>query len=91
VVVKSLKNKRSRDTYSHTAYAKWVEKLYAGIHEDQFSSAEQIAAVVYEAATDGKDKLRYVAGEDAKELYAQRLQNGDEASRKQMGQMFLGN
>ena len=25
---------------------------------------EQIASVVYEAATDGKDQLRYVAGED---------------------------
>jgi len=40
-----------------------IEKLYAGINEDNFSAAEQIAAVVYEAATDGRDKLRYVAGE----------------------------
>ena len=30
-----------------------------------FSTAEQIADVVYEAATDGKNQLRYVAGEDA--------------------------
>jgi NAD(P)-dependent dehydrogenase (short-subunit alcohol dehydrogenase family) len=82
---------RSLDVSSHPAYEKWVEKLYAGIHEDQFSTADQIAAMVYEAATDGKDQLRYVAGEDAKALYAQRLRDGDETFRKQMGQVFLGN
>ena len=74
---------RSLDTTSHPAYDKWVEKLYAGIKEDNFSTAEQIATVVYQAATDGKDKLRYVAGEDAKALYSQRLQMGDEDFRKQ--------
>jgi NAD(P)-dependent dehydrogenase (short-subunit alcohol dehydrogenase family) len=82
---------RSLDTSSHPAYQKWVEKLYAGISEDNFTPADQIATVVYEAATDGKDKLRYVAGEDAKALYSQRLQVGDEGFRKQMEQMFLGN
>jgi len=82
---------RSADMSSHPAYEKWVEKLFAGFNEDHFTPAEQIAAVVYEAATDGKDKLRYVAGEDAKALYAQRLQAGDEAFRKQMEQTFLGN
>jgi NAD(P)-dependent dehydrogenase (short-subunit alcohol dehydrogenase family) len=80
---------RSLEVSSHPAYEKWVEKLYEGIHEDQFSTAEQIAAVVYEAATDGRDKLRYVAGEDAKALYALRLQNGDESFRKQMEQTFF--
>lgn len=54
------------------------------------SSPEQIAAVIYEAATDGKNKLRYVAGEDAQALYAQRLQLGDEAFREQFGKQFLG-
>jgi hypothetical protein len=46
--------------------------------------------VVYEAATDGKDQLRYVAGADAKGMYAQRLQVGDEAFRKGIAKMFLG-
>ena len=82
---------RSLETSSHPAYQKWVEKLYAGISEDNFTPADQIAAVVYEAATDGKDKLRYVAGEDAKALYSQRLHVGDENFRKQMEQTFLAN
>lgn len=81
---------RSADMSAHPAYAKWVEKMFASFSEDNFTPAGQIAEVVYEAATDGKDKLRYVAGEDAKELYSQRLQVGDEAFRKQMEQTFLG-
>ena len=55
------------------------------------STSEQIAEVVYEAATDGTDKLRYVAGADAQAMYAQRLQVGDEAFRKGIEQMFFGN
>jgi len=75
---------------SHPAYDKWVQQLFAGFNEDDFSSSEQIAEVVFEAATDGRDKLRYVAGEDAKGLYAQRLQLGDEAFRTQIEHAFLG-
>jgi NAD(P)-dependent dehydrogenase (short-subunit alcohol dehydrogenase family) len=82
---------RSLATASHPAYDELAEKLYAGIHEDGFSSPEQIAEVVYEAATDGKDKLRYPAGADAVALYAQRLQAGDEVFRKGMAQQFFGN
>jgi NAD(P)-dependent dehydrogenase (short-subunit alcohol dehydrogenase family) len=82
--------RRSLDTTSHPAYSALIEKLFAGIHEDSFSTAEQIAEIVYEAATDGKDKLRYVAGADAEALYAQRLQLGDEAFRKGMAQQFFG-
>ena len=43
-----------------------------------YSTAEQIAAIIYEAATDGKDQLRYVAGDDAKEMYRQRKELGDQ-------------
>jgi len=57
---------------------------------ETYSSPAQIAEVVYEAATDGKDQLRYVAGEDAKATYAMRLQIGDEAFRKAMNQQFFG-
>ena len=82
---------RSAEDRSHPAYEKWVQQLFAGFNEEHFSQAEHIAAVVYEAATDGKDQLRYVAGEDAKALYAERLQNGDEAFRAHIAQVFLEN
>ena len=55
-----------------------------------YSTAEQIADVVYTAATDGGSQLRYLAGEDAKATYAQRLQVGDEAFRAGMDQVFFG-
>ncbi|MGA3202842.1 MAG: hypothetical protein ABSF12_10145 [Bryobacteraceae bacterium] len=57
---------------------------------DTYSIPEQIAEVVFEAATDGKDQLPYVAGADARATYATRLQTGDEAFRKAIGQRFLG-
>ena len=44
----------------------------------------------YEAATDGKDQLRYIAGADAKAIYAMRLQLGEESFRKVMAQQFFG-
>jgi hypothetical protein len=43
---------------------------------ETYSWPAQIVDVVYEAAPDGKDQLRYVAGEDAKATYAMRLQLG---------------
>ena len=80
---------RSAEISGHPAYQQWVEKMFSQINEDHFTPAEQIADVVYEAATDGKEQLRYVAGEDAKAMHAQRLELGDEAFRKQMAQTFL--
>jgi NAD(P)-dependent dehydrogenase (short-subunit alcohol dehydrogenase family) len=53
------------------------------------STAEQIADVVYEAATDDKDQVRYLAGADANMLYARRLEIGKESFRKEIGQQFL--
>lgn len=44
----------------------------------EFTEAEDIAEVVYEAATDGKDQLRYLAGNDAKRIAAQRIEMGSE-------------
>lgn len=85
---------RSFDTGRHQAYDKLVDKVMSVITDpkqmETYSSPGQIAEVVYAAATDGKDQLRYVAGEDAKATYAMRLQIGDEAFRQAMDQQFFG-
>lgn len=81
---------RSIDAPSHPAYDEANKKLWALFKTDEFASAEQIAAVVYEAATDGKNQVRYVAGEDAKVLYARRLELGNEDFRIEMGKNILG-
>jgi len=77
---------------SHPAYEELAGKFFAAISNPAgvVSTSEQIAEVVYEAATDGTDTLRYVCGEDAKALYAQRLAVGDEAFRKGIQQMIVG-
>ena len=85
---------RSFDTGRHSSYDALVDKVMSAITDpkqmDTYSTPEQIAEVVYEAATDGKDQLRYVAGADAKATYAARLQLGDEAFRKAISQQFFG-
>jgi NAD(P)-dependent dehydrogenase (short-subunit alcohol dehydrogenase family) len=85
---------RSFDTGRHSSYDALVDKVMSAITDpkqmDTYSTPEQIAEVVYEAATDGKDQLRYVAGGDAKATYAARLQLGDEAFRKAISQQFFG-
>ena len=85
---------RSLDTAFQEEYKPMTDKVMAVFTSPEraasYSTAEQIAEVVYEAATDGKDQLRYVAGADAKALYAQRLQVGDEAFRAGIRQNFFG-
>lgn len=80
---------RSAEYTAHPAYDKWVDQLFSKLDPSRFTAAEQIAEVVYEAATDGKDQLRYVAGEDAKAKYAERFKMGDEAFRKNLEQLFF--
>lgn len=82
---------RSLDKASHPEYKKLEDKLFAGIDTmmNSASSPEQIATVVYEAATDGKDQVCYVAGEDAKAIYARRLEIGSDAFRQEIKSQFL--
>jgi hypothetical protein len=54
-----------------------------------FASADSIAAVVYEAATDGKDQLRYVAGDVATALYNKRLELGQQGFYQFMTENFF--
>jgi NAD(P)-dependent dehydrogenase (short-subunit alcohol dehydrogenase family) len=86
---------RSFDAGRHPAYDALVTQVMNAITNpkqmDSYSTPEQIAEVVYEAATDGTDRLRYVAGADAKATYAARLQLGDEGFREAIRQQFFGN
>jgi len=77
---------RSLDLARHDAYASLFDKWMASFSNAgsplQFSSADSIAQVVYEAATDGKDQLRYLAGPDAIATYDNRLKVGAEDFRR---------
>jgi len=84
---------RSFDAGRHPAYDSLVSRVMGIITDpkqvETYSTPEQIAEVVYEAATDGKDQLRYIAGADAKEIYAMRMKVGDEAFHKALAQQFF--
>jgi len=85
---------RSLVVTNHPAYAALMEKAERVFMDPKrrahASTAEHVANVVYEAATDGKSTLRYIAGEDAQALYGQRLAEGDEVFRKNLGVTFIG-
>lgn len=85
---------RSIDLASHPAYDADAAKVLGAFRDParraSYSSAAQIAETVWEAATDGKDQLRYVAGADARAIYAHRLAVGDEAFRKGVAAQLFG-
>ncbi|SEA52144.1 NADP-dependent 3-hydroxy acid dehydrogenase YdfG [Flavobacterium gillisiae] len=83
---------RSLVMTQHEAYNEQMNKVLSVFIDPErakdYSTAAQIADVVYEAATDGKSTLRYVAGNDAKAMYAQRNEVGDEAFRQGIENVF---
>ena len=77
-----------------TDYAPTLERMQAVFGNPErvanYSSAELIAAKVFEAATDGSTQLRYVVGADAVQMYESRKQIGDVAFMDMIKGMFLG-
>jgi short-subunit dehydrogenase len=79
----------------HDAYAEHFDKLLFAMFEApgrdvNYSTPEMIAEVVYEAATDGKQQLRYFAGEDAKAFHSMQQEMGYEKLTGLLDQMFFG-
>ena len=63
------------------------EKMLSMIKPD--SSPDEIAEVIFEAATDQKDQLRYFAGTKAQAIYDRRQQIGAEASVKEIKKIYF--
>lgn len=53
---------------AYSDYLQQVDEVFKGIYSGGGSTARDVAAVIYEAATDGSDTLRYVVGDDLKPL-----------------------
>lgn len=85
---------RSFDSAEHPAYADSAARVHAVVSDPQamarYSTPERVAEVVFEAATDGSSRLRYLAGDDAKATWAARQQAGDEGFIAAMTQRFFG-
>lgn len=84
---------RSLVMTEHPSYKSLVEKVLAAFmdpkQQARGSSAEQIAEVVYQAATDGKPQVRYVAGKDARMLYRIRRWIGQKSFMNQIKKRFF--
>ena len=73
----------------HAEYMPVVNALLqAAQAERESSTAEEVAEVIFEAATDGTDRLRYVAGADAEQVIAMRAQADDATFLAGMRQRF---
>lgn len=78
----------------HEAYNDAFNQMYqafmSGKTPTSVSTAEELAEVVFEAATDGKKQIRYIAGKDANIYVQQRLVQGAEQFRNNMAELFFG-
>lgn len=75
---------------SLSEYQTLVGKLWEVVEPMRANGSESTVAaeVIYNAATDGTDQLRYTAGEDAKQMVMQRNSQGDAAFFEQMHALF---
>ena len=72
------------------AYKAGMEKYFATVQGmmDSLSTSDSIADVVYTAATDNSDQLRYLAGDDAIQIMGARQQMDDKAFYEMMASQF---
>ncbi|MFZ4874949.1 SDR family oxidoreductase [Janthinobacterium sp. Mn2066] len=74
---------------SYDFYIEKIKALYAGMLTGDTSSAEQVADVIFGAATDRSARLRYVIGEDIAKLVRTRREMGEESYLALMREQFL--
>ncbi len=63
--------------------------VFAGLRENRRATEEDVAAVIFKAATDGTDQLRYVATEDIQPLVKARRETSEEEYIEFMRSRFM--
>ena len=82
------------DLFSHNSDVKPLP-FYEAVEKEMLSmvkpasTPEEISEVIYEAATDNKDQLRYFAGKSSQAIYDRRMEIGAEASRKEINKIYF--
>ncbi|MCS0496801.1 SDR family oxidoreductase [Ancylobacter sp. MQZ15Z-1] len=74
-------------------YDRFVERtaaLFAGLRGERLASEADVVEVIYRAASDDSDRLRYVATEDIRPLVAARREGSEEAYMALLRQRFSG-
>ncbi len=76
---RSLDMQHNRELTEYNEFVNgFMEAMQSSMDPEKMSQPESIAEIIYEAATDGKDTLRYRAGEDALYLLEARSKMSDE-------------
>lgn len=82
---------RSMEVGQHEAYEKLTTEVSKGYSAEQlanYTKVEDVAQIVYQAATDNKKQLRYIAGNDANIFYNERIKSGAETQVENIKTMF---
>jgi short-subunit dehydrogenase len=83
---------RSLQGGMHNAYSQLIAKVSEGYSEEQlanYTKAAEVANIIYDAATDEKEQLRYIAGNDAIALYKERLDSTPEGQFQKIRSQFI--
>jgi len=83
---------RSMQGGTHEAYGQLVAKVREGYSEDQlanYTKPEDVAKIIYDVAMDHKEQLRYIAGNDAVDLYEERLELTPEGQFEKIRSQFI--
>lgn len=77
---RSLELMKKDELYAYDASIQRAMTVFANPDRTiAYSEASDIAEIIYTAATDGTNRLRYLAGKDAEAMIAERAQMSDEA------------
>lgn len=82
---------RSMELGQHDAYKQLAAEVSKGYSPEQlanYTKVEEVAQIIYLAATDNNKQLRYVAGSDAVALYKERVELGAETQVEKIKTMF---
>lgn len=83
---------RSLAFVAHDAYSPLWNKMMSGFEDGStnvvFSEPSEIAEIIYQAATDGKPQLRYLAGPDAVNAARERQEMGLQAHSEQISKLY---
>ncbi|WP_435010204.1 SDR family oxidoreductase [Tundrisphaera lichenicola] len=70
-------------------FASRVNAIFAGLRASRLATEQDVARVILDAATDGTDRLRYVATEDIKPLVRARRETSEEEYMEFMRSQFM--
>jgi NAD(P)-dependent dehydrogenase (short-subunit alcohol dehydrogenase family) len=95
-VVSTNFGKRSADEAGHVGalpdyddFVSAINAIFAKLKQRRLATEEDVAKVIYEAATDGSDRLRYVATDDILPLVKARRETSEQAYITLMRSQFM--